>query len=106
MFFIIKDSKKILVELYSGENYNLPSIKNSNSYHSISDIESKIKEKYSLEVIGVKEAFSYDGNIGYEAHVPHKTMNSISSQKWVTIKMALKHGISNVDNLKLEEYFK
>lgn len=106
MFFIIKDSKKILVELYSGGNYNLPSIKNSNSYHSISDIESKIKEKYSLEVIGVKEAFSYDGNIGYEAHVPHKTMNSISSQKWVTIKMALKHGISNVDNLKLEEYFK
>ena len=32
-------------------------------------------------------------------------MNSTSSQKWVTIKTALKHGISNVDNLKLEEYF-
>ena len=33
-------------------------------------------------------------------------MNAIPSQKWVTVKMALKHGISNVDNLKLEEYFK
>lgn len=105
LILVIKNGNKILVE-HDNDDYRLPIIKINNSSYSVSDMENKIKEKYDLEVIGLKEAFTYDGIIGYEAHIPHKMTSTIDySKKWLTIKMALKHGFSNVDNLKLEEYF-
>ena len=103
--FIIKDGNKILVEHNEDNNYRLPSIKNGISPYSISEIESKFRGKYALEVIGTKKVFSYEETVGYTAYIPHKLEQDYAhSPKWITIKTALNYGFPNVDNLILREY--
>ena len=103
--FIIKDGNKILVEHNEDNNYGLPSIKNGISPYSISEIESKFRGKYALEVIGTKKVFSYEETVGYTAYIPHKLeLDYAHSQKWITIKTALNYDFPNVDTLILGEY--
>jgi hypothetical protein len=103
--FIIKDGNKILVEHHEDNNYRLPSIKNGSSPYSISEIESKFRGKYALEVIGTKKVFSYEETVGYTAYIPHKLEQDYAhSQKWITIKTALNYDFPNVDTLILREY--
>lgn len=102
--FIIRYGNKILVE-HDNNGYRLPNLKRSNSTYSSSSIENRIKEKYALEVTGLKEVFSYDGVVSYEAYIPHTVTSTVSnSKKWVSTKAACKYEFENVDNSILRDF--
>lgn len=106
LLFVIKNGNKILIEFTENNKYKLPSIKEDNFPPSIPKIEYKIKEKYGLEVTGLKECFSYESGMCYEASIPHKVEEHyLSTRKWITIKTAVKYQFTNVDNLLLREFF-
>ena len=102
--FVIRNKNKILVE-HDNDDYRLPTIKTSNSSYSVFDMEHKIKEKYALEIIGLKEAFFYEGMICYIADLSHVESSNLDySKKWITIKAASEHDFINVDSTRLRKF--
>lgn len=102
--FVIRNKNKILVE-NNNDDYRLPTINISNSSYSVFDMEHKIKEKYALEVIGLKEAFFYEGMICYIADFSHVESSNLDySKKWITIKAASEHDFINVDSTRLRKF--
>lgn len=106
LIFIIRNGSKVLVE-YDNDIYRLPMIKIINHTYSLFDLERKIKEKYSLEVIGLKEAFLYESVICYEAYLSDVESSTLDySIKWITIRSASNHDFINVDSARLSKFLR
>ena len=96
LFFVIRNGNKILVELFNNNQYILPNI---SDHDSLSSIENMIKKKYNLEITTLKEQFSCNSSLCFEAFAPHKIeQNNAVQYTWISIKSAINYTFANIDN--------
>lgn len=101
LFFVIRNGNKILVELFNNNQYILPNI---SDHDSLSSIENMIKKKYNLEITTLKEQFSCNSSLCFEAFAPHKIeQNNAVQYTWISIKSAINYTFANIDNTLLKK---